>query len=222
MLLSPDEVITHFDAVRRVSRREREYAIRVPASVILNGSLFPPQRVFRGPQVVEDSLEQATVVYICRKQALDVLHHEDRRPVIGDHLQVFDVEVLSVVGIGPVVFDSVVTGSASDRIRLARRAPDQHPSVRPLKGSPDSSVEDRSWNQPQRRPPRFAPRCHSLGRIRMEQRFDASLAAKNIVVLGRNCTRRKLAIKRSEAECFVSGVIFFDREANLERLFAIR
>jgi len=77
--------------------------------------LFPEEGVLRRPQIIKDFLEQLSVVDVRREQPLDVLHHEYRRPVVSDDLEVFDIEVLPVIVVSFVVLVSVVSRTPRDR-----------------------------------------------------------------------------------------------------------
>src|SRR6476661_43772 len=107
--------------------------------------------------------------------------------MIRDDLQVFNIEVLSMISVGFVVSIAVVPGAAGDRIRLARWSANKHPSVGPVESIPDPAVEDAARSQPECCLPRLAPCRLRFCRIRLEQRCDGELSTKHVVILRGNC-----------------------------------
>jgi hypothetical protein len=58
------------------------------------GSFLTPECGRRVLQILQDAIKHALIVESRREQPGDVLHHKHGRPMIGNDLQVFDVQKL--------------------------------------------------------------------------------------------------------------------------------
>src|SRR5262249_10247318 len=78
-------------------------------------------RDIRTSQVVQNGLEDSSVLHSRSKDPLDVLHDKHCRHEFGDDMEVFQVEEMPMVCLWAIVSDAPVPGSPNNGIRLARR-----------------------------------------------------------------------------------------------------
>src|SRR5690606_15985415 len=93
---SVNDVVAHPSGITRIRRGNGVNAVPVDAAPH-HGTPLSAQSLTRGLKIGKDAFKQALMVQAGRQQSFDVLHYEDRRPVVRDDLEVFHVEELAMV-----------------------------------------------------------------------------------------------------------------------------
>ena len=130
--------------------------------------------------------------------------------MVGDNLQVLDIEKLSMVVLRGVPRDAAIARPSYDGVGLARRAPNQDPAVAPLNCGSDALIECGSWQ---------VSKGGVLGLVVGQSSFDGESevelrdrrgSADDIIVGARKPRQAKLAAEGAESERFVRNGVLFD------------